>query len=113
MLQCPGACPFSHRHDKVAWVNYPGLEENAGFATAKRLYNNKFGGILTFGLPDRDMAFRFINGLRLAKNLANIGDAKTLVIHPASTICVISGRRKRSSWGSVKRWSGFRSGSRR
>ncbi len=78
---------FLNGHDKVAWVNYPGLEENAGFATAKKLYNNKFGGVLTFGLPDRDRAFSFINGLRLARNLANIGDAKTLVIHPASTIC--------------------------
>ena len=90
---------FLNGHDKVAWVNYPGLEENAGFATAKRLYNNKFGGILTFGLPDRKKAFRFINGLSLAKNLANIGDAKTLVIHPASTICSDFGPEEKALMG--------------
>jgi O-acetylhomoserine (thiol)-lyase len=44
------------------------------------------GGLLTFGLGDRQKVFRFIDSLRLAKNLANLGDAKTLVIHPASTI---------------------------
>ena len=86
-------------HNKVAWVNYPGLEENAGHATAKRIYNNKFGGILTFGLADRDTAFRFINGLQLAKNLANIGDAKTLVIHPASTICADFGAEEKELMG--------------
>jgi len=86
-------------HNKVAWVNYPGLEENAGHATAKRVYNNKFGGILTFGLADRDTAFRFINGLQLAKNLANIGDAKTLVIHPASTICADFGAEEKELMG--------------
>jgi O-acetylhomoserine (thiol)-lyase len=90
---------FLNGHDNVAWVNYPGLEENAGFATAKRLYDNKFGGILTFGLADRDRAFSFINGLRLARNLANIGDAKTLVIHPASTICSDFGAEEKALMG--------------
>jgi O-acetylhomoserine (thiol)-lyase len=92
------AC-FLNDHDKVAWVNYPGLKENAGFATAKRLYNNKYGGILTIGLPDRVSAFRFINSLRLVKNLANIGDAKTLVIHPASTICSDFGPEEKALMG--------------
>jgi O-acetylhomoserine (thiol)-lyase len=90
---------FLNGHDKVAWVNYPGLEENPGFATAKRLYSNRFGGVLTFGLPDRERAFHFINGLHLAKNLANIGDAKTLVIHPASTICSDFGAEEKTLMG--------------
>ena len=78
---------FLRAHPNVAWVNYPGLEDSPFHEVAARQFGNRFGGLLTFGLQDRETAFRFINGLRLAKNLANIGDAKTLVIHPASTIC--------------------------
>ena len=78
---------FLDGHAKVRWVNYPGLDDSPFHAVAKRQYGGRFGGILTFGLADSAAAFRFINGLRLASNLANIGDAKTLVIHPASTIC--------------------------
>ena len=78
---------FLTGHPKVSWVRYPGLEESPGHDVATRLYGGKFGGLVTFGTGDKPSAFRIINGLRLAKNLANIGDAKTLVIHPASTIC--------------------------
>jgi len=79
---------FLKKHTKVAWVNYPGLEDSPFHETASRQFGGRFGGLLTFGLADRAAAFRCINCLKLAKNLANIGDAKTLVIHPASTICV-------------------------
>jgi O-acetylhomoserine (thiol)-lyase len=75
-------------HPKVTWVNYPGLEDSPQHAVATRLYGGRYGGLLTFGTGDKPSAFKAINGLKLAKNLANIGDAKTLVIHPASTICV-------------------------
>ena len=78
---------FLSAHAKVRWVNYPGLEDSPFHAVAARQFGNRFGGLLTFGLADQAAAFRFINHLSLAKNLANIGDAKTLVIHPASTIC--------------------------
>ncbi len=71
----------------MSWVNYPGLCNSPFHEVANRQFGGRFGGILTFGLADRAAAFRFINGLTLARNLANIGDAKTLVIHPASTIC--------------------------
>jgi O-acetylhomoserine (thiol)-lyase len=74
-------------HPKVAWVNYPGLEDSPQHAIAGKLYGGRYGGLLTFGTGEKASAFKVINGLRLAKNLANIGDAKTLVIHPASTIC--------------------------
>jgi len=74
-------------HPKVAWVSYPGLEDSPHHAVATRLYGGRYGGLVTFGTGDKASAFKVINGLRLAKNLANIGDAKTLVIHPASTIC--------------------------
>lgn len=78
---------FLTEHPKVAWVSYPGLEDSPQHAVATRLYGGRYGGLLAFGTGDKASAFKVINGLKLAKNLANIGDAKTLVIHPASTIC--------------------------
>ncbi len=78
---------FLDAHSKVAWVSYPGLEDSPHHTIASKLYGGSYGGLLTFGTGDKASAFKVINGLKLAKNLANIGDAKTLVIHPASTIC--------------------------
>ncbi len=78
---------FLKDHAKVRWVNYPGLEDSPYHEVAKLQFGGRYGGVLTFGVADKASAFRFINALQLAKNLANIGDAKTLVIHPASTIC--------------------------
>jgi O-acetylhomoserine (thiol)-lyase len=78
---------FLDSHPKVRWVNYPGLSDSPFHEVAARQFKDRFGALLTFGLADRDAAFRCINALHLARNLANIGDAKTLVIHPASTIC--------------------------
>jgi O-acetylhomoserine (thiol)-lyase len=74
------------RHPAVAWVNYPGLPEHSHHANAKRYLQNGFGAIVGFGIKGGKAAgIRFINSVRLASHLANIGDAKTLVIHPAST----------------------------
>lgn len=87
---CSSALELAHflrSHPKVSWVNYPGLPDSPFHEVATRQFGGKYGGLLTFGLTGKEEAFRFINGLRLARNLANIGDAKTLVIHPASTIC--------------------------
>ncbi|GFO69251.1 O-acetyl-L-homoserine sulfhydrolase [Geomonas limicola] len=78
---------FLKGHEKVQWVNYPGLPDSPFHEVAARQFQGRFGGLLTFGLADKAAAFRVINALQLAKNLANIGDTKTLVIHPASTIC--------------------------
>jgi len=77
---------FLKEHPKVAWVNYPGLEGNEFYDRADKLFAGSGGGLLTFGLSDKERAFRFIDSLKLASNLANLGDAKTLVLHPASTI---------------------------
>jgi O-acetylhomoserine (thiol)-lyase len=72
--------------DSVAWVNYPGLEDHPYHALAKRYLRNGYGGVLTFGVRGGyDAATRVIDSLKLASHLANVGDAKTLVIHPAST----------------------------
>lgn len=78
---------FLRDHPKVAWVRYPGLDDSPHHAVATKLYGGRYGGLLAFGTGDKASAFRVINSLTLASNLANIGDAKTLVIHPASTIC--------------------------
>jgi O-acetylhomoserine (thiol)-lyase len=78
---------FLQGHEQVSWVNYPGLPDSPFHEVAKRQFGGRFGGLLTFGVADKAGAFKVINALQLAKNLANIGDTKTLVIHPASTIC--------------------------
>jgi O-acetylhomoserine (thiol)-lyase len=77
---------FLQTHPKVSWVNYPGLANNPFHTRVAALFGGCGGGLLTFGLGDKQKTFRFIDALRLAKNLANLGDAKTLVVHPASTI---------------------------
>jgi O-acetylhomoserine (thiol)-lyase len=71
---------------QVNWVNYPGLESHPDYALAKKYMPNGAGGILGFGIKGgRDAGIKFINSVKLASHLANIGDSKTLVIHPAST----------------------------
>ena len=73
-------------HPAVAWVNYPGLEGHPTHRLAQRYLSNGFGCVLTFGVRGGyDRAVRFIDSVRLASHLANVGDAKTLLIHPAST----------------------------
>ncbi len=72
--------------DSVAFVQYPGLESSPYHALAKKYLTNGFGGILNFGLKGgKENASKFIDSLSLISHLANVGDAKTLAIHPAST----------------------------
>jgi O-acetylhomoserine/O-acetylserine sulfhydrylase len=74
------------QHPLVDWVQYPGLESSEYYSLAKKYLKNGFGGILNFGVKgDKATASQFIDALQLASHLANVGDAKTLVIHPAST----------------------------
>lgn len=70
----------------VSWVNYPGLASHRSHDIAKRYLSHGFGAVLSFGIEGGyDAARRFIDSVELASHLANVGDAKTLVIHPAST----------------------------
>ncbi len=70
----------------VTWVNYPGLESHPDHKLAKKYLPKGQGAILGFGIKGgRDAGIKFINSVKLASHLANIGDSKTLVIHPAST----------------------------
>ncbi|MFZ3100653.1 MAG: aminotransferase class I/II-fold pyridoxal phosphate-dependent enzyme [Desulfitobacteriaceae bacterium] len=73
-------------NSKVSFVNYPGLEDNHYYELAKAQFSGKYGGILTIRVGSKENAFRVINNLKYASNLANVGDVRTLVIHPASTI---------------------------
>jgi O-acetylhomoserine/O-acetylserine sulfhydrylase len=71
---------------QVAWVNYTGLEEHPFHQRARKYLKNGFGAVFTFGIKGGfEAGKKFINAVKLASNLANVGDAKTLVIHPAST----------------------------
>ncbi|KIM64449.1 hypothetical protein SCLCIDRAFT_1213281 [Scleroderma citrinum Foug A] len=79
---------YLSNHPKVAWVSYLGLPSHEYHERAKKLLRpNAFGGVLNFGVKGSDVkdASQLVDNLRLASNLANVGDAKTLVIHPAST----------------------------
>ncbi|MCJ7544467.1 MAG: O-acetylhomoserine aminocarboxypropyltransferase/cysteine synthase, partial [Phycisphaerae bacterium] len=74
------------KHRVVEWVNYPGLNGHPHYGNAKRYMPAGVGAIIGFGIKGgRAAGARFINAVKLASHLANIGDAKTLVIHPAST----------------------------
>lgn len=74
------------QHPNVEFVFYPGLQSSAYNALAKKYLLNGFGGILQFGIKgNKQNASKFINELKLVSHLANVGDSKTLAIHPAST----------------------------
>ena len=74
------------RQDCVSWVNYPGLKSHPDYKLAKRYLPDGQGAILGFGIKGgKEAGIRFIDNVKLASHLANIGDSKTLVIHPAST----------------------------
>src|SRR5712692_7263449 len=77
---------FLEGHKAVTWVNYPGLESSPYHALAKKYLPRGSGAILTFGIKGgMEAGKRFIESLQLFSHLANVGDAKSLVIHPAST----------------------------
>ena len=73
-------------HPAVSWVNYPGLENHPSHSLAEKYLNGRCGAILGFGIKGGlEVGRKFIESLELVSHLANIGDSKSLVIHPAST----------------------------
>ncbi|HII85600.1 TPA: O-acetylhomoserine aminocarboxypropyltransferase/cysteine synthase [Candidatus Bathyarchaeota archaeon] len=77
---------FLKSHPLVTWVNYPGLEEHPSHTLAEKYLKGYYGGLVGFGIRGGlEAGKRFINSVKLFSHLANIGDAKSLVIHPAST----------------------------
>ena len=81
-----GVAQYLTDHPAVKWVRYPGLEQDPSYEIASRQFENGFGGMVVFGIKGgREAGEKFINNLDLISHLANVGDAKTLAIHPAST----------------------------
>jgi O-acetylhomoserine (thiol)-lyase len=77
---------FLKKHPKVAWVRYPGLKDDPTYAKASRYLKNGFGGMVVFGVKGGyDAAVKIIDNIKLFSHLANVGDAKSLILHPAST----------------------------
>jgi len=74
------------KHPKVAWVRYPGLPDDPSYPVASKYLKKGFGGMVVFGIKGgRVSGEKFINDLKLVSHLANVGDAKSLALHPAST----------------------------
>ena len=77
---------FLNNHELVDWVYYPGLEGSPGSEQAAKYLKNGFGGMVTFGIKGGlEAGQKFIDGLKILSHVANVGDAKSLAIHPAST----------------------------
>jgi len=77
---------YLSRHPKVAWVRYPGLPGDPSYTLASRYLTKGYGGMVVFGVKGgRPAGERFIDSLQLFSHLANVGDAKSLALHPAST----------------------------
>lgn len=78
---------FLNEHEKVSWVLHPSLPEHPSHGQAKKYFRaGTYGAVLCFGVKGGfEAGKKFTDALKVASNLANVGDAKTLVIHPAST----------------------------
>src|SRR5690606_28299322 len=73
-------------HSQVEWVRFPGLPDDPGYALNQKYLRGKGGSVVVFGIKGgAEAGARFINNLRLFSHVANLGDAKSLAIHPAST----------------------------
>ena len=80
-------------------VNYPGLETSPYHEVAQRQFGGRYGAMMTLRLGTKERAYQFINHLHYALNVSNIGDARTLVLHPASTIFVHSSAEEKENGG--------------
>ncbi len=77
---------FLKTHSKVTWVRYPGLEDDPTYPVASKYLKDGFGGMVVFGIEGAlEAGKKFVDSLQLFSHLANVGDAKSLVIHPSST----------------------------
>lgn len=86
MSNAMAVATFLREHPKVDWVNFPGFEDHPSHAIAQRQFQGRgFGTMLTFGLRHQEACFTLIDNLEMIRNLANLGDSKTLIIHPYSS----------------------------
>ena len=104
---------YLEKHPAVSWVNHPGLESSAYRELAQKYLPKGCGAIFTFGIKGGlEAGTKFIEALQLVSHLANVGDAKSLVIHPASTTHQQLTEDDRAAAGVTRIWCGFRSASR-
>ena len=81
-----GVAKYLKTHPKVEWVRYPGLEDDPTYPVASKYLKNGFGGMVVFGIKGGlEAGSKFVDSLELFSHLANVGDAKSLVLHPSST----------------------------
>jgi O-acetylhomoserine (thiol)-lyase len=91
---------FLAQHPQINWVNYPGLDDHPTHDLALKYLDNGFGGIITFGVKGGLKAGKkLIESINLLSFLANVGDAKSLIIHPASTTHQQLGKEEREKAG--------------
>ncbi len=90
---------FLQSRQEVLAVNYPGLPGSPDHETAKSQFGDKFGGILTFTLADREACYKLIDRLAVIRRATNINDNKTLILHPASTIFCEYGEEEKKALG--------------
>lgn len=77
---------FLQKHKNVRWVRYPGLIDDPAYPVASKYLKKGFGGVVVFGIKgEYNAAVKFIDNIKLFSHLANVGDAKSLVLHPSST----------------------------
>ena len=77
---------YLQKHPKVDWVRYPGLEGDPSYELSKKYLPNGAGGVVVFGVKGgKEAGIKIVNNIKLFSHLANVGDAKSLIIHPAST----------------------------
>ncbi len=89
---------FQEKHPEFQ-VNYPGLATSPFHEIAKKLFHGGFGAVITIRVGSQERAFKLIDGLKLAYVVSNIGDTKTLVLHPASTITLHNTQEEREKSG--------------
>ncbi|KOA20705.1 methionine gamma-lyase [Clostridium homopropionicum DSM 5847] len=90
---------YFETNEKIHSVNYPGLESNPYHNIAKKQFKNGFGAMVTIRVGSKEKAFSIINNLKYSLKVSNIGDTKTLVIHPASTIYIHSTEEEKKNAG--------------
>ena len=90
---------YFNRHKEWCSVNYPGLSSNSCHDLAKQQFAGHYGGILTIRLGTKERAYALLHELKIPLQVSNLGDTKTLIIHPASTIYVHSDEKARTAAG--------------
>jgi O-acetylhomoserine (thiol)-lyase len=112
--QCQNAqavAEFLDAHPDVVKVSYPGLKTDPFHSVAKKQFlNGQYGGLLTFQLADRDACFTCIDKLNIIKNLANLGDNKSLAVHPESTIYRDISKEEKDAAGALQNLIRFSTG---